>query len=122
MTAYSSMAVKNYTKTILIRARDGKARSWALRASESGKRLSTWIRESLNERAGYKPDGLSSESISPEPEVGPEPVIEPEVGESTSESERPVDEGTQGSPVGVGASLITDDEMRVILDDVLGRG
>jgi hypothetical protein len=72
------MTVKNYTKSVLIRAREGEARSWALRASESGKNLSMCIREVLNAWSGYEPDGLSSESVPPEPEGAPEPAIEHE--------------------------------------------
>jgi hypothetical protein len=36
------MPVRNYTKSILIRAREDEAQSWALCASESGKKLSMW--------------------------------------------------------------------------------
>lgn len=98
------MAVKNYTKTILIRAREEEARSWALRASEGGKRLSTWIREALNERAGYEPDGLSPESVPPGPSVEFTPVI---IGVEPKHS--------SGASTGKTTPSLTD-EMKELLD------
>lgn len=105
------MAVKNYTKTVLIRAREGEARSWARSASEGGKRLSTWIRETLNEGAGYNPEGLSSESDSPEPEGWSETAIEHEGVQSVSTTEPPVEE-SKPTPT----PTLTDDELRELLD------
>jgi len=105
------MAVKNYTKTVLIRAREEEARSWALRASKGGKRLSTWIREALNERAGYKPDGLSPESVPPEPERAPEPAIEHEGVQVDSTPELLEGDGDS-------KPTVTDDDMGAFLSEV----
>lgn len=78
------MAVKKYTKNILIRAREEEARSWALRASESGRSLSTCIREVLNAWSGL------STSVGGSLEIGHDDGV----GEVTSSSSSSFPVGT----------------------------
>jgi hypothetical protein len=103
------MAVRNYTKTILIRARKDEAQSWARSAGDGGKKLSVWVREALNERAGYdsgQPERAATVVVATEPETEGA-----EAGETLS-----TDEATEPTPVTTPTS--TDDDDTAWLDQL----
>ncbi len=111
------MAVKNYPRTIVIRAKEGEAQSWARSAGESGQKVSSWIRATLNARSGYA--GEATESLpapDPMPEAAPESDREATEVETTLVEDVPT--STLASP-SVGDDLDLDAYLALALSDVV---